>query len=156
MMKKLHISLFALIAVAITSCSKTYTDPVYTPDSNKWLVNTDTFGPAVFKYDDATNVLYGGVAGKGAIYAYFKEKPKQDGKYVLRVKADEVSEITVLVIDSVKNIAWMSTDDDGLPLKKEQFADVRVNGSSIGIAFNDFWLKETMNVHKAKISVNIN
>jgi hypothetical protein len=155
-MKNVHLFLVAAIVFVAVSCSKTYTVPVYTPDSNMWLVNTDTFGPAKFTYDDNTNVLYGGVKGKGAVYVYFRSKPTQDGSYVLRANADELGEVTILVTDSVKKIAWLSTDDDGLALKKEQFADVKVNGKSIAISFNEFWLKETMNVNKAKISLNIN
>lgn len=154
-MKKIHILVCTLMIVVIASCSKTYTEPVYSPEANKWLINTDTIGPATFKYYDTANVLYGGVKGVGSIKISFSTKPKMDGEYVLRAKADEVNEITILVTDSVKNIAWLSTDDDGLALKKEQFASVQVNGSSVGVAFNELWLKETLNVNKAKVSINI-
>jgi hypothetical protein len=154
-MKNIHILLCALLVLVIASCSKTYTEPVYTPDANKWLINTDTFGPASFKYYDTANVIYGGIKGVGSIKIFFSTKPKMDGQYVLRAKADEVDEICILVTDSVKNLAWLSTDDDGLPLKKEQFASVKVNGSNVGVAFNELWLKETLNVNKAKISINI-
>lgn len=154
-MKKLHFLLFAALTFVIISCSKEYPEPVYTPEKNTWLVNTDTFGPTNFVYYDTANLMYGGIKGVGSVTIRFREKPKTDGEYVFRVKADEVNELSIMVIDSVSKLYWLSTDDDGLALKEEQFANVTVNGSNIGVAFNNKWLKRTDNVDKAKVSINI-
>ncbi|MES2479619.1 MAG: hypothetical protein V4561_11055 [Bacteroidota bacterium] len=154
-MKKLHLLIFAALTFIVISCTKEYPEPVYTPEKNTWLVNTDTFGPSNFKYYDTANLMYGGIKGVGSVTIKFREKPKTDGEYVFREKADEVNELSILIIDSVSKLYWQSTDNDGLALKAEQFANVTVNGSNIGVAFNNKWLKRTDNVDKAKVSINI-
>lgn len=154
-MKKIHILLFAAFAIIISSCTKDYPVPVYTPEKNTWIVNTDTLGPADFTYYDTAKVIYGGIKGKASVTVKFAFKPTSDGKFVLREKADEYDEVTVLIIDSVKKIAWISTDNDGRQIKKEQFADITVSGKNVGISFNDLFLRKTDNVDMAKTSVNI-
>lgn len=155
-MKKIHLFLFAALFLVIAACNKDNDEPVYTPAKNTWLVNNDTIGPASFTYYDTANVMYGGIKGKASVTVSFRFKPKVDGKYVFRDKADEIDEIAVLVIDSVRKIYWMSTNDDGLPMKKEQFANVTVNGNNIGVAFNNLFLKRIDNPDKASVSININ
>lgn len=154
-MKKSTLLLLAILSIIIASCSKEYEAPVFTPEANTWIINTDTFGPANFVYKDTFNQIYGGIKGKGSITISFVQKPKSDGEYAFRVKADETNELSILVVDSVNNIQYQSTDNDGLELKKEQFAKVLVNGSRIGVSFNNMWLKRTDNVDKAKVSINI-
>lgn len=154
-MKKINYLLIVLFAISMAACNKEYTTPVYTPEKNTWLVNIDTFGPATFTYYDTANLAYGGIKGVGSVTFKFRTKPKSDGEYVFRANADEDFEICIIVVDSAKNITWQSTDDDGRPLKVEQHAQVFVNGSRIGVAFNEKWLKRTDNVDQAKVSVNI-
>jgi hypothetical protein len=154
-MKKIHFLLFVALSFIIASCSKEYPEPIFTPEKNTWLVNTDTIGPANFIYYDTANLLYGGIKGKASVSIRFREKPKSDGEYVFREIADEFGEISILVQDSVNKLSWQSTNDDGLALKKEQFANVTVNGRNIGVAFNNKWLKRTDIVDKAKVSINI-
>jgi hypothetical protein len=154
-MKKLPFLIFAAISVFVISCNKDYSEPVFTPEKNTWIVNTDTFGPASFVYYDTARLMYGGLKGKASVTISFKEKPKMDGKYVFRDIADEMDEISILIIDSVNKIYWRSTDNDGRPLKEEQFADVTVSGSAVGVAFNNLFLKRTDNEDRAKVSINI-
>ncbi|MBL7713652.1 MAG: hypothetical protein JNL13_14355, partial [Chitinophagaceae bacterium] len=85
----------------------------------------------------------------------FRWKPKSDGKYVLREKADEIDEMSIAVYDSVTHTTWVSTDDDGRAMKEEQFADITVSGTNVGVSFTNLFLKKTDNVDKAKVSVNI-
>jgi hypothetical protein len=154
-MKKIHFLIVAAFAIILASCSKEYPVPVFTPEKNTWLVNVDTFGPANFVYYDTAGLMYGGIVGKGSVTVKFSSKPKADGAYTFREKADEPFEVSIIVMDSVKKVSWQSTDDDGLPLKEEQTAKVTVNGNRIGIAFNNKWLKRTDIVDKAKVSLNV-
>lgn len=154
-MKKIHFLLLAAFAIIIASCSKEYPAPVFTPEKNTWLVNVDTFGPANFVYYDTAGLMYGGILGKASVTVKFSAKPKVDGEYTFREKADEPFEVSIMVIDSVNKTYWLSTDNDGLPLKEEQTAKVTVNGGRIGIAFNNKWLKRTDIVDRAKVSLNI-
>lgn len=154
-MKKIHFLLLAAFVFVLASCSKEYPEPIFTPEKNTWLVNTDTFGPTSFVYYDTANLMYGGIKGKSSVTIKFRAKPTEDGDFTFREKADEFGEISILIIDSVNNINWRSTDDDGLALKGEQTAKVTVNGSNIGVAFNNKWLKRTDIVDKAKVSLNI-
>ncbi len=154
-MKKLQYLLIAALFTLAASCKKEYPIPVFTPEKDTWMVNTDTFGPAPLVYYDTANVAYAGVKGKGSLTVRFRKKPTTDGEYVFRAKADEDFEISILIIDSVKNIYWESTDDDGRPLKVQQYANVTVNGSRIGVAFNEKWLKRMDNVDRAKVSINM-
>jgi hypothetical protein len=154
-MKKLHLILFAALTFIVVSCSKEYPEPIFTPEKNTWLVNIDTFGPANFVYYDTANLMYGGIKGKASVTIRFREKPKVDGDFVFREKADEFGELSILIIDSVHNLRWQSTDNDGLALKGEQNAKVTVNGNNIGVAFNNKWLKRTDIVDRAKVSLNI-
>lgn len=154
-MKKIHFLIVVAIATIVASCSKEYPEPVFTPEKNTWLVNVDTFGPANFVYYDTAGLMYGGILGKASVTVKFSSKPKADGEYTFREKADEPFEVSILVRDSVNKISWLSTDNDGLPLKEEQKAKVTVNGNRIGIAFNNKWLKRTDIVDRAKVSLNI-
>lgn len=154
-MKKLYFLLFTVLTLSVVSCTKDYVEPVFMPAANTWVVNTDTIGPANFKYYDSANVLYGGIIGKASVTIRFANKPKSDGKFVFREKADEIDEISILVIDSVKNIKWLSTDDDGRPMKAQQYADIVMNGNSVGVTFSEKFLKRTDNVDFAKISLNV-
>jgi hypothetical protein len=154
-MKKFQLLFVLAISIIAFSCTKEYPVPVYTPESNTWIVNTDTFGPTSFKYYDTAGLMYGGIKGKASVTVKFRFKPKTDGKYVFREKSDEYDEVSILIIDSVNKIFWQTMDNDGLPLKKEQFANITVNGSNVGVAFNDLFLKRLDNVDQAKVSLNI-
>jgi hypothetical protein len=154
-MKKINLLLFVAFTIIIASCTKEFPEPVFTPEKNTWLVNTDTFGPATFVYYDTANLMYGGIKGKGSVTIKFRYKPKEDGDFIFRQNADEAGEMSILIIDSVNNLRWESTDDDGLALKKEQTGKILVNGSNIGVSFNNKWLKRTDIVDRAKVSMNI-
>lgn len=160
-MKKTFLYFSALVLLsAAAACTKDHPVPVYTPEKNTWVIHKeaggDTLGPATFVYYDTANLIYGGIVGKGSVTVRFMAKPKSDGEYVLRQKADELDEISILMIDSVNNISYQSTDNDGLALKGEQFAKVLVNGSSIGVSFNELYLKRTDNNEKVQTWLNIN
>lgn len=155
-MKKLIYLFVAVVFVSFAACKKDYPVEPFTPASNTWLINTDTFGPATFVYYDTAGLMYGGVKGKGSITFRFRNKPKADGKYVLRAIADEPNEVSILAIDSVRNLKYVSTDNDGSVLKVEQFANILGLGSRVGVAFNEVFLTRMDNTDiKAKVSVNI-
>lgn len=154
-MKKACFLVFIIAAAAASSCTKDYPEPVITPEKNSWIVNETKYGPANFTYYDTAGLMYGGIPKVGSVTVYFRWKPKSDGKYVLREKADEIDEMSIVVYDSVTKTIWASTDDDGRAMKTEQFADVTVSGTNVGVSFNNLFLKRTDNVDKAKVSVNI-
>jgi hypothetical protein len=154
-MKKACFLVLMIAAAAVSSCTKDYPEPVITPEKNSWIVNTKSFGPTEFKYYDTAGLMYGGVPKVGSVMVRFRWKPTSDGKYVLRQKADEIDEMSVVVYDSVNKIAWESTDNDGRELKTEQFADITVSGTNVGVSFTNLFLKRTDNIDQAKVSVNI-
>ena len=154
-MKKIHTLIVAALLFTIAACTKETAVPVYTPENNVWLVNSDTFGPAVFTYYDTANVIHGGLLGKASVTISFGFKPKFDGKYVFREKADEHDEVTVLIVDSINRRSWRTTDNDGRAKKEEQFADITVSGNNVGVKFNNLFLKNINNPDMARTSINI-
>ncbi|HTN16563.1 MAG TPA: hypothetical protein VL092_02705 [Chitinophagaceae bacterium] len=147
--------LVCIIAAVAGSCTKDYPDPVVTPDKNTWIVNEKTYGPTNFVYYDTAGLMFGRTPKGDEVTVRFRWKPKADGKYVLREKADEIDEMSISVYDSASKMTWVSTDDDGRAMKVEQFADITVSGTNVGVSFNNLFLKRIDNIDKAKVSVNI-
>lgn len=155
--------LFAMpLLLLINACTKTDDDTVKSPDKNSWFLNTKTLTAtivkAVPKYAVAPNDTVGFVGAQsgsaGIITFQFKKLPTEDGVYTLRSVADELGEVSVLATDSVSQKYYISTDQDAN--SKDQTINVTVNGSQIGIIFNNIWLRNNANVYEwAKTSANI-
>ena len=147
--------LIALFIIAMSACKKEYKEPVYTPEKNKWIINTDTFGPSNFIYYDTANVLYGAVNGKCAVYIRFWAKPVYEGDYLFRNIANEPYEISITIIDSIRNYTYYSAETDSIALKDQQYAKVSVKNGKVSVSFNDKWLQRLNHVDQAKVSMNI-
>lgn len=156
-MKKLLLIAVPSLLLIAGACTKNYEEKVKQPDKNSWFVNDRTFSAPGFTYD-TTNLLKSNTnaSSKGAIYIKFSKKPKADGDYIVRSKADEIEELAIVVYDSTNKRVYVSMDDDGMQIKKDQHARVTVNGGTVSVSFTDVWLKDTKSVEQAKVSANLN
>lgn len=152
-MKNLYILLAALFVFA-SSCKKEIKDPVVIPEDNTWIVNNQVYGPATFKYYDTARAVYGGISRKASVTIRFSKTPVETGKFTFRQMANEVNEISVVIVDSTDTSYYVSQDNDGRALKTEQFADVEVNNGKISsISFTNFFLKQPNTDRWAKVSM---
>lgn len=152
-MKKLL--LFALPVCVLYSCTKDFKEEIKRPGKNSWFVNDKTYTAFGFILD-TFNVMTGYDLKKGMIAVKFSRKPTMDGDYVVRRKADEMDELSIMIVDSTTGKTYLSMDDDGQRVKTPQFAHVTVNGGSVSVSFDHIWIKDVASEDKAKVSGNLN
>lgn len=152
-MKNLYLLLAAVFVFAI-SCNKDIEEPVVIPEKDTWIINENVLGPATFKYYDTARTIYGGIARKGSVTIRFFKTPVESGKFVFRQMANELNEISVVVVDSTDTTFYVSQDNDGRALKAEQFADVEVNNGKVSsVSFTNFFLKRSNTELWSKVSL---
>lgn len=152
-MKNIYLLLAALLVFTI-SCNKDIEDPIVTPADNSWIVNETVYGPTSFKYYDTARAIYGGVLRKASVMIRFAKTPVESGKFTFRQMANEVNEMSVVLVDSTDTSYYVSQDNDGRALKTEQFADVEVtNGKVSEVSFTNFFLKQPGTDRWAKVSL---
>lgn len=154
-MKKVYF-LVATLVVFATSCKKDIQEPVVIPADNSWIVNEKVFGPATFKYYDTARTIYGGNMRKASATVRFFKTPVESGRFAFRQMANELNEISIVLVDSTDTSFYVSQNDDGRALKGEQFADVKVtNGKITSVSFTDLFLKRPGSEEWAKVSLVI-
>lgn len=152
-MKNLYL-LFAALCLFAISCNKEIKEPVVTPDKNSWILNDQVFGPATFKYYDTARAFYGGITRKASVTIRFFKTPVESGKFAFRQMANELNEMSVVIVDSTDTTYYVSQNDDGRALKAQQYADVEVNNGKVSsVSFTNFFLKKAGTETWAKVSL---